>query len=42
MLTHVEELGKPVRVADDESPFRMMIPPMLLGEFTFTSQSDAV
>jgi 6-phosphogluconolactonase (cycloisomerase 2 family) len=32
----------PVRVADDESPFRMMVPPMKLREFTFTSLSDAV
>ena len=42
MLNNIEELGKPVRVADDESPFRMMIPPMTLREFTFTSLSDAV
>ena len=31
-----------VRVADDESPFIMMIPPMKLREFTFSSLSDAV
>ena len=42
MLNNIEELGKPVRVADDESPFPMMIPPMKLREFTFTSLSDAV
>ena len=42
MLNNIEELGKPVRVADDESPFRMMVPPMKLREFTFTSLSDAV
>jgi predicted Zn-dependent protease len=42
MLNNVEEFGKPVRVADDESPFIMMIPPMKLREFTFTSLSDAV
>jgi len=42
MLNGVEELGRPVRVADDESPFAMMIPPMALKEFTFTSLSDAV
>lgn len=42
MLNGVEEFGKPVRVADDEAPFPMVIPPMLLKEFTFTSLSDAV
>ena len=42
MLNNIEELGKPVRVADDESPFPMMIPPMRLREFTFSSLSDAV
>jgi predicted Zn-dependent protease len=42
MLNNVEEFGKPVRIADDESPFVMMIPPMRLREFTFTSLSDAV
>jgi predicted Zn-dependent protease len=42
MLNNIEELGKPVRVADDESPFVMMIPPMKIRDFTFTSLSDAV
>jgi predicted Zn-dependent protease len=42
MLNNVEEFGKPVRVADDESPYTMMIPPMKLRDFTFTSLSDAV
>jgi predicted Zn-dependent protease len=42
MLNNVEELGKPVRVGDDESPFVMMIPPMKLRDFTFSSLSDAV
>ncbi len=42
MLNNVEEFGKPVRVADDESPFVMMIPPMKIRDFTFTSLSDAV
>ena len=42
MLNNIEELGKPVRVAGDESPFVMMIPPMKLRDFTFTSLSDAV
>ncbi len=42
MLNNVEELGKPVRLGGDESPFVMMIPPMKLRDFTFTSLSDAV
>jgi predicted Zn-dependent protease len=42
MLNNIEELGKPVRVAGDESAFVMMIPPMKLRDFTFTSLSDAV
>jgi predicted Zn-dependent protease len=42
MLNNIEELGKPVRVAGDESSFVMMIPPMKLRDFTFTSLSDAV
>jgi predicted Zn-dependent protease len=42
MLNNIEELGKPVRVGDDESPFTMMIPPMKIRDFTFTSLSDAV
>jgi predicted Zn-dependent protease len=42
MLNNIEELGKPVRVGDDESPFTMMIPPMKVRDFTFSSLSDAV
>lgn len=42
MLNNIEELGKPVRVGDDESPFVMMIPPMKIRDFTFSSLSDAV
>lgn len=42
MLNNVEELGKPVRLSADESPFIMMIPPMKIRDFTFTSLSDAV
>ena len=41
MLNNIDELGKPVRVAGDESSFVMMIPPMKLRDFTFTSLSDA-
>lgn len=42
MLNNIEELGRPVRVAADEGDFVMMIPPMKLRDFTFTSLSDAV
>jgi predicted Zn-dependent protease len=42
MLNNVEEFGKPVRVQPQESPILMMLPPMKLREFTFTSLSDAV
>ena len=42
MLNNIEELGKPVRLSGDESPFTMMIPPMKLRDFTFSSLSDAV
>jgi predicted Zn-dependent protease len=42
MLNNVEEFGKPVRVQPQEAPILMMLPPMKLREFTFTSLSDAV
>ncbi|MEA9949491.1 TldD/PmbA family protein [Xanthomonas campestris pv. raphani] len=42
MLNNIDELGRPVRVAGDESSYVMMIPPMRLRDFTFTSLSDAV
>jgi predicted Zn-dependent protease len=42
MLNNIEELGKPIRVQGDESSMAMMIPPMKLRDFTFTSLSDAV
>ena len=42
MLNNIDELGKPIRVSGDESPFTMMILPMRLRDFTFTSLSDAV
>jgi hypothetical protein len=41
MLNNVEEFGKPVRVKSDESDTTMVIPPMKLRDFTFTSLSDA-
>ncbi|ADL01739.1 TldD/PmbA family protein [Brevundimonas subvibrioides] len=40
MLNNIDELGRPVRVGDDGPT--MMIPPMRLRDFTFTSLSDAV
>ncbi|MBZ0222161.1 MAG: TldD/PmbA family protein [Dokdonella sp.] len=42
MLNNIEEMGKSVRVKGDESPFIMMVPPMKIRDFTFTSLSDAV
>ncbi|MFT3792514.1 MAG: TldD/PmbA family protein [Rudaea sp.] len=42
MLNNIEEIGKPVRVTDDESPFVMLVPPLKVRDFTFTSLSDAV
>lgn len=42
MLNNIDELGRPVRVQGDEAQFGMMIPPMRLRDFTFTSLSDAV
>jgi predicted Zn-dependent protease len=42
MLNNVEEFGKPVRVQPREGNIVMMLPPMKLREFTFTSLSDAV
>ncbi|MFS0771571.1 TldD/PmbA family protein [Sphingomonas sp. 1P08PE] len=40
MLSNIDELGRPVRVDGGQMP--MMIPPMKLRDFTFTSLSDAV
>ena len=42
MLNNIEEIGKPVRVKGDESSFIMMVPPMKIRDFTFSSLSDAV
>jgi predicted Zn-dependent protease len=42
MLNNVEELGKPVRVQGDEANVIMVVPPMKIRDFTFTSLSDAV
>ena len=37
-----DDLGRPVRVPGDNSSFTVMIPPMRIRDFTFTSLSDAV
>ena len=42
MLNNVEELGKPVIIAGDEVQYSMLIPPMKVRDFNFTSLSDAV
>jgi hypothetical protein len=42
MLNNIDELGRPVRVKPDEADIPMMLPPMRLRDFTFTSLSDAV
>ena len=42
MLNNIEELGKPVVIGGDEVRFQMLIPPMKVRDFNFTSLSDAV
>jgi predicted Zn-dependent protease len=42
MLNNIEEIGKPVVINGDEMPYLMMIPPMKVRDFNFTSLSDAV
>ena len=42
MLNNIEEIGKPQIIAGDEVPYLMLIPPMKLRDFNFTSLSDAV
>ena len=42
MLNNIEEIGKPVIIAGDEVPYQMLIPPMKVRDFNFTSLSDAV
>ena len=42
MLNNIEEVGKPVIIGGDEVPFQMLIPPMKVRDFNFTSLSDAV
>jgi len=42
MLNNIDEIGKPVIIAGDEVPYQMLIPPMKVRDFNFTSLSDAV
>ena len=42
LLNNVEELGKPVVIGGDEVPYQMVLPPMKVRDFNFTSLSDAV
>jgi predicted Zn-dependent protease len=42
MLNNIEEIGKPVVIAGDEVQYKMLIPPMKVRDFNFTSLSDAV
>ena len=42
MLNNVDALGKPVVIGGDEVPYQMVIPPMRIRDFNFTSLSDAV
>ncbi|MES2320424.1 MAG: TldD/PmbA family protein [Pseudomonadota bacterium] len=42
MLNNVDELGKPQIIGGDEVNYQMVIPPMKIRDFNFTSLSDAV
>ncbi|MFL6676426.1 MAG: TldD/PmbA family protein [Massilia sp.] len=42
MLNNIEEIGQPVVIGGDEAPYSMLIPPMKVRDFNFTSLSDAV
>jgi predicted Zn-dependent protease len=42
MLNNVDELGKPQIIGGDEVQYQMLIPPMKIRDFNFTSLSDAV
>lgn len=42
MLNNIEELGRSQVIAPDEVQYQMMIPPMKIRDFNFTSLSDAV
>jgi predicted Zn-dependent protease len=42
MLNNVDEMGKPQIIGGDEVRYQMLIPPMKIRDFNFTSLSDAV
>jgi predicted Zn-dependent protease len=42
MLNNIEEIGKPVVIGGEESSYSMLLPPMKVRDFNFTSLSDAV
>ena len=42
LLNNIDEIGKPQIIAGSESQYAMLIPPMKVRDFTFTSLSDAV
>jgi len=42
ILNNIEELGKPEVIGGDEVPYQMVLPPMKVRDFNFTSLSDAV
>jgi len=42
LLNNIDEIGKPQIIAGTESHYAMLIPPMKVRDFNFTSLSDAV
>jgi len=42
ILNNIDELGKPTVIGGDEVPYQMVLPPMKVRDFNFTSLSDAV
>ena len=42
MLNNIDAIGKPVVIAGEEVPYQMLIPPIKVRDFNFTSLSDAV
>lgn len=42
MLNNLEEVGRPVRLAGTEAGGAVVVPPIKVKDFTFTSLSDAV
>ncbi|MEE2898213.1 MAG: hypothetical protein VX815_07065 [Gemmatimonadota bacterium] len=45
MLNHIEMLGEPVRISSGESSGltnAVVVPPLKVRDFTFTSLSDAI